>query len=81
MDVTAWGAKHMDKHHKLLEGGVLELKGLNDDGSVQTVVKVDRPFGVQGAYYVRMAFTASEIGELYRQSVAGSVKGLVTSKK
>jgi hypothetical protein len=79
MDIDAWGAFHRVKDHSLAKNEEIRPTALGGDGAVSITVKSDRPFDLDGTYYVRVTFTAAEIDNIYRQSIAGTAKGLLNS--
>lgn len=80
MDAKAWGAFRSGMDHLLAEAEKLQFEPLAADGSVSAKFRTDRPFGVGGEYDVLLTFTASEIDEFYRRSIAGMVSGLSNKK-
>ena len=77
MDAVAWGAKHTDIHHTLVTGANFRNNDINPNGSVSMTVRTDNPFNLNGSYDVKLTFTAAEIDEMYRLSLAGSTKRLI----
>jgi hypothetical protein len=76
MDAIAWGKNRTVKHHTLVTGADFRNKDINPNGSVSITVQTDKPFNVKGSYD-RLTFTAAEIDEMYRLSLAGSTKRLI----
>ena len=79
MDIDAWGAFHHEKNHSLVKNEEISPTSLGGDGAVSITFKSDRPFSLDGTYYVRLTFTAAEIDNNYRQSIAGTAKSLLGS--
>ncbi len=77
MKAEAWGAQRHEKDHILAEAVDFRLTDLAADGSVSITFKTNRPFDVNGEYYVRLTFTAAEMDKMHRQSLAGTAKGLI----
>jgi hypothetical protein len=75
----AWGALHHEKDHLLTpeEGVDFSLAALTADGSVSVTFKTNRPFDINGDYYVRLTFTAAEMDKMHRQSLASTARGLI----
>jgi hypothetical protein len=77
MKAEAWGAMRHGVDHVLADGVDFRLADFAAAGSVSITFKTDRPFGKNGEYYVRMIFSAEEIDKMHRQSLAGTVRGLI----
>jgi hypothetical protein len=77
MDAEAWGVKRYYKKHTLVTDANFCKKDINPNGSVSIIVQTDNPFDLNGSYYVRLTFTAAEIDDMYRLSLAGSTKRLI----
>jgi hypothetical protein len=73
----AWGAQRHETDHLLAEGADFSLADLAADGSVSITFKTNRPFGVNGEYYLRLTFTGAEMDKMHRQSLAATAKGLI----
>ncbi len=80
MNAEAWGAHHHEKDHLLANHAKFTLGCLSADGVVSVTFRTDRPFGVNGEYYVRVTFEAAEIDQLYRRSIAGTTCALIEKK-
>ncbi len=78
MDIDAWGAFHHVKNHSLAKNEEFSPTA-GSDGAVSITFKSDRPFDLDGTYYVRVTFSAAEIDNIYRHSIAGTAKGLLNS--
>jgi hypothetical protein len=74
MKAEAWGALRHVRDHLLAEGVNFQLGDAETDGSVSVTFKTHRPFDVNGEYYVRLTFTATEMDIMNRQSHAGTAK-------
>jgi hypothetical protein len=71
------GAKHHEKTHTFAKNKEITASAMGVGGDVTMTIKVVRPFDLKGDYYVRLIFTGAEIDAVYRQSIAGTAKGLV----
>ncbi|MGO9232818.1 MAG: hypothetical protein ACLP4V_01520 [Methylocella sp.] len=76
MGAVAWGAMHHDKDHTLVTGADFCREDMAANGSVSITFKTENPFGLNGAYYVKLTFTAAEIDKMHRLSFASTIKGL-----
>lgn len=77
MKAEAWGAMRHEVDHVLAENVDFRLGDFAADGSVSVTFKTDRPFGINGEYYVRLIFSADEMDKMHRQSFAGTAKGAI----
>ncbi len=76
MDASAYGAHRLEKRHQLAEGQKLNYEPPAADGSVSVEFRTVRPFGINGEYDIRLSFTAAEIDQFSRRSIAGAVYGM-----